>query len=44
VSPLTSLLSLIGDALDQLARLLGLRPAPRPAVIPVETRRPGRSR
>ena len=44
MTPIATLLSLIGDALDQLARLLGPRPAPRPAVIPVETRRPGRSR
>jgi hypothetical protein len=41
---MTSLLSLLGDVLDQLARLLGLRPEPRPVVIPVETRRPGRRR
>ena len=41
---MTQLLSLIGELLDQLARLLGVRPPPKPAVVPVEARRPGRAR
>ena len=41
---MTELLSLLGDLLDQLARILGIRPSPKPVVVPVETRRPGRSR
>jgi len=44
VRPFDTMLNALGDVLDHLARLLGLRPARRPAVVRIETRRPGRSR